>query len=221
MGKSVAESAIVLLGGTFDPVHNGHLRVAMELADALPEAQIRLLPCQQPVHKAATGADQHQRVAMLQLAITGEPQLLIDQQELQRQTPSYTVLTLEAMRQQVGNERSLCWVIGMDSLLSLPRWHRWQELLELANLIVVARPGWEWPSQGEVAEWLHGCAVHDMGAVPLAAHGQVLRLTMPTLDISATYIRNLIRLRRSARFLLPDAVWSYLQQQRLYGAEPM
>ncbi|MFP8965696.1 nicotinate-nucleotide adenylyltransferase [Pokkaliibacter sp. CJK22405] len=218
MAISVPDSTpLVLLGGTFDPVHAGHLRLAMEIADALPDAAIRLLPCQLPVHKAAAGASVEQRLAMLEHAIADEPRLNIDTQELDRDTPSYTILTLEATRQRIGCERPLFWVIGMDSLVNLPSWQRWQEMTDFCHLLVIARPGWHWPESGEAADWLKHHGVSELSDGFSDSHGQILTLTMPTLQVSATYIRQLIGQGRSPRYLIPDSVWNFIQQQQLYA----
>ncbi|MDG2516495.1 nicotinate-nucleotide adenylyltransferase [Lysobacter soli] len=130
----------VYYGGTFDPVHAGHLSVACEVRDALG-AQVFLVPAADPPHKDATHADAEARARMLDLAIAGEPGLKVDRRELHRDGPSYTVDTLRGLRAELGPEMPLVWMIGGDSLLQLNTWHRWRELFDLAHVLVVARPG--------------------------------------------------------------------------------
>lgn len=130
----------VYYGGTFDPVHAGHLSVACEVRDALG-AQVFLVPAADPPHKDATHADADARARMLDLAIAGEPGLKVDRRELHRDGPSYTVDTLRGLRAELGPEMPLVWMIGGDSLLQLNTWHRWRELFDLAHVLVVARPG--------------------------------------------------------------------------------
>ena len=130
----------VCYGGTFDPVHNGHLAIARDVRDAL-QAQVYLLPAADPPHKDDTHADALQRARMLDLAVAGEPGLKVDRRELRREGPSYTVDTLLELRAELGPQPSLVWMVGGDSLLKLDTWHRWRELFELAHVLAVARPG--------------------------------------------------------------------------------
>lgn len=127
-------------GGTFDPVHAGHLSVAREVRDAL-QAQVFFVPAADPPHKDATHADADARARMLDLAIAGEPGLKVDRRELHRAGPSYTVDTLRELRAEAGRDVPLVWMIGGDSLLQLHTWHRWRELFRLAHVLAVARPG--------------------------------------------------------------------------------
>lgn len=131
---------LVCYGGTFDPVHNGHLAVARTVRDAL-SAQVALLPAHDPPHKGPTRADAVQRAGMLDLAVNGEPGLCVDRRELGRKGPSWTVDTLTELRSELGIEAPIAWLIGADSLLQLTSWHRWRELFELAHILVVDRPG--------------------------------------------------------------------------------
>ncbi|MGD8175745.1 nicotinate-nucleotide adenylyltransferase [Marinimicrobium sp. ARAG 43.8] len=210
---------IGLLGGTFDPVHLGHLRMALEAREALALDEVRLLPCHQPPHRAAPNVDSAQRTEMLRRALADCPTLALDDRELRRDGPSYTVDTLQSLRQSEGDDARLVWILGGDAFLGLTQWHRWQALLDYAHLLVIDRPGWSLPAKGELAEWLdrHRVAPDDLLDTPAGAVAvQSLRL----LPISATEIRSLIREGRSPQFLLPEPVWHYIRQHRLYEAGP-
>lgn len=215
-------STIALFGGTFDPVHFGHLRMALELGEALAVDEMRLLPSHRPAHRETPGVSAGHRRRMLEIALAGCPELQLDDRELRRGGATYTVDTLEELRAELGAEVSLSFCMGLDSLLTLPSWHRWQRLLELAHLVVVARPGWQLPVRGDgagqgdaVARLLerHAGGVEDLHAEP---GGRLLVREQTLLPISATHIRQLVAGGRSPRFLLPAAVVEYIQNHQLY-----
>jgi nicotinate-nucleotide adenylyltransferase len=145
--------AIGILGGTFDPIHFGHLRTALELCDALNLAQVRLIPCYQPVHRKLPAASPQQRLAMVKEAIAGEPALQVDTCEIDRQGPSYTIDTLQILSKNFPNT-PLCMIMGIDALLSFSSWHRWEEILTLSHLIVAHRPQYQLPHTGIIANLL-------------------------------------------------------------------
>ena len=206
---------IGFFGGTFDPVHFGHLRLALELKQQLQLDELRLLPCFIPPHRATPRVSAQERLQMLQLALADCPELGWDARELQRNAPSYTYDTLCELRSELGAEASLCWCMGMDSLVGLDTWHRWQELIGLAHLVVVARPGWALPTTGPVAELV---ARHraQPGELHTAAAGKLIVCEARLLPISASEIRAQIGAGQSPQFLLPDSVWRYIREQQLY-----
>lgn len=206
---------IGFFGGTFDPIHLGHLRLALELKQQLKLDELRLLPCYIPPHRATPSASAPQRLQMLQLALADCPELGWDARELQRNAPSYTYDTLSELRSELGAEASLCWCMGMDSFVSLDSWHRWQELIELAHLVVVARPGWALPTSGPVAELVAQHRAQPQ-ALHTAAAGKLVVCEARLLPISATEIRTQIGAGQSPQFLLPDSVWRYIREQQLY-----
>jgi nicotinate-nucleotide adenylyltransferase len=205
-----------IFGGTFDPVHLGHLRLALELKQQLNLDEMRLLPCYLPPHRATPSVSAAQRVEMLRIALRDCTELQLDERELARAKPSYTYDTLCELRAEVGKEVSLCLCMGMDSFTTLDTWHRWQELIQLAHLVVVARPGWELPATGVVAELLnrHGAAEQQLLQ---SAAGAVVMVAPRLMPISATEIRQLIKEGKSPQFLLPDNVWHYIREQHLYS----
>ncbi|WP_444923280.1 nicotinate-nucleotide adenylyltransferase [Microbulbifer sp. DLAB2-AF] len=212
---------IALFGGTFDPVHFGHLRMALELRQALGFDEMRLLPSHQPRHRQSPGVSSRQRSEMLALALAGCDELQLDERELQRGGDTYTVDTLEALREELGPQVSISFCMGTDSLLTLHRWHRWQRLLELAHLVVVTRPGWHLPEasaatgNAELAKLLqqHRGTVADLHKY---ASGRLVLRAQTLLPISATQIRQLLGSGQSPRFLLPATVLQYIEDHQLY-----
>lgn len=202
-------------GGTFDPIHNGHLRMALELSEALAFDEFSLVPCRQPPHRASPGCSDQVRAEMVALALEGCDRLQLDERELKRDDISYSIATLQQLRAEYGDAVSLCWCVGMDSLVNLSSWYRWRELLDFAHLVVVARPGWQLPGSGDVGQWL---SQHRAGPEVLRekSSGHVIIQPLSLLDISATDIRRRVADGNSVQFLTPNAVWQYIQQHRLY-----
>ena len=205
-----------VLGGTFDPVHYGHLRSALELVERLNLERLRLMPCARPPHRAAPPCSPEHRAAMVELAVAGEPRLVCDTRELHRAGKSYTIDSLEELRAALGAETGLCMVLGCDAVLGITHWHRWRELLDWAHIIVLARPGWELPQTGEVASWLRQHRLGDREALSERPAGGILIEELRPLDISSTEIRHLLGAGLSARYLLPRSVLEYIETHQLY-----
>lgn len=205
-----------MFGGTFDPIHHGHLRSAVELVEGLGLECLHLVPCATPPHRERPNCPATCRADMVELAIRGESRLICDRRELQREGPSWTVDSLLELRDEYGEHRPLCLVVGCDALLGLPQWHRWQELLALAHVVVIARPGWELPQRGKMADWLGHHRLMDATALCRRPGGGVLVQVLRPLPISATEIRRLCATAHSPRFLLPDAVLEYIVDNGLY-----
>jgi len=208
---------IGLFGGTFDPVHYGHLRCALELQEALRFAEFHLVPCRIPPHRGVPHASAEQRLEMLNAALDGTVGLSIDSRELARPGPSYSVDTLREVRAEIG-ATPLCLIIGMDAFNGLDRWHRWEELIDLAHIVVAHRPGWTPPEQGPVADLLHRQGVVDVQPLRMQPAGCVLPWTVTGLDISASAIRAMVAAGRNPRYLLPDAVLEIIAREHLYAA---
>jgi nicotinate-nucleotide adenylyltransferase len=205
---------IGILGGTFDPVHCGHLRPALELLTDLDLQEVRLVPCRIPPHRPAPIAGAEQRVAMLRVAVAGEPALCVDTRELSRPGPSYTVDTLAALRAELG-ATPLCLILGADAFAALDTWHRWGALIELAHLVVMRRPG-KMRLHSAVREHLHGRYVEHATTLAQRPCGHVLECSVTQLAISATHIRSLLARGKSPRYLLPDSVLELIRRERLY-----
>ena len=205
-----------VFGGTFNPVHYGHLRSALELVERLQLTQLRLMPCAVPPHREQPGCSAQHRAAMVELAVAAEPALACDTRELARAGVSYTIDSLIELRTELGRDTSLCLVMGCDAVLDISAWHRWQELLEWAHIVVIARPGWQLPAAGAVAQWLQthrlapGKNLHDSAA------GRIVVEELRPLAISSTEIRDLLASGHSVRYLLPEPVLDYIQKHSLY-----
>jgi nicotinate-nucleotide adenylyltransferase len=209
------KKTIGILGGTFDPIHFGHLRIALELHQQLRWQEVRFIPCRKPVLHKTTQASAQQRLTMLRKAIKNQPGFVIDDRELRRDTPSYTIDTLISLREELGDV-ALCLILGSDSVNNLPSWHRWQELIRLAHLVIVPRPGHPLLTSGPVAKLIQQYRTVTPNQLQHNAAGRILITPLTPLPISATEIRRQITKGLSPRYLLPDAVYTYIQQQNLY-----
>lgn len=209
--------ALGIFGGTFDPVHIGHLRTALELRLHLGLSEMRLMPCGDPPHKGILQTPAADRLAMVKLAVEGEPGLQVDDREIKRGGLSYTIETLTELRAQVGSNVPLCLCIGMDSLVHLNSWHRWRELTDYCHIVVAARPGWHAPSTGEVGHWLTVHQTKDSTLLLQQPAGRIYLAEMRLLPISATDIREAMGVGHSIRYLTPDSVINYIKQQGLYS----
>ena len=205
-----------VFGGTFNPVHYGHLRSALELVERLQLQQVRLMPCAVPPHREVPGCAAEHRAAMVELAVAGESSLACDTRELRRPGPSYTIDSLVELREELGDGFSLCLVMGCDAVLQIPTWHRWRDLLDWAHIVVIARPGWQLPGSGEVAEWLQAHRLASSEPLLQQAAGGIVVEQLRPLAISSTEIREQLAAGHSVRYLLPEPVLEYIQQHSLY-----
>lgn len=210
-------TAVGIFGGTFDPVHFGHLRAAVEAREKLGLADFRLLPAGLPPHRSDTFANGEQRLEMLRLALDGCTDLRVDDREVRRAGYSYMVDTLAEIRGEAG-EAPLLLMIGQDAANALDRWHEWRRLFDLAHLVVMRRPDAHFNCRGELRRQIEGRRVHEAVKLLQQPAGRVLSLEITQLDISSTQIRSLLATGCSARFLLPDRVIDYICEQGLYGA---
>jgi len=204
-----------IFGGTFDPIHYGHLRTAFELQQALRLQEMRFLPAGNPPHRQQPLAGAQLRLQMVRAATEGHRGFVVDDREVRKEGPSYSVETLAELRQEFP-QRSLCLIVGMDAFLSLPKWHQWQELLQLSHLVVAHRPGWRAPASGPLGELLvdHGTGriadLHD------SSHGHIFIHAVTQLEISSTELRLLIASQRDPRFLMPDSVRKIIMETGCY-----
>jgi nicotinate-nucleotide adenylyltransferase len=197
--------AIGIFGGTFAPIHNGHLRLALELRERLQLARVHVVPGANPPHRAAPAVSPQRRLEWTRLACDGEPCLVVDDREIRRNGPSYTFDTLKELRQESGSA-PLVLLLGDDAANSLHTWHRWRELFELANLVFVERPYEPAAPAPELAAFLRGRRVTVADDLLARPAGSWLSVSIPPLAISSTRIRRLLAAGRSIRGLVPEAV---------------
>jgi nicotinate-nucleotide adenylyltransferase len=204
--------AIGILGGTFDPIHHGHLRPAQEALQKLALTEVRFVPGGHPPHRPAPVATSAQRLAMVELAIRGVPDFRVDDRELRRAGPSYTVLTLESLRAELGGV-PLCLLIGMDQFRGFESWHRWQEIPELAHIAVLSRPG---TRPGTLPAWAKARVAEDHSVLQRTPAGRLVFLDVSPQDISGSRIRTVLAQGGSVAGMLPEAVLEYIQANHLY-----
>ena len=206
---------IGIYGGTFDPIHFGHLRSALEVAEQLSLTKVLMILSAQPPHRDTPQVSIQHRWQMLQLALSGQSRLIADDREILRDGPSYTYDTLLAVREEVG-DAPLCLILGGDVFARLTTWYRWQELLDLAHIVVMRRAGESvrWGSQ--VKQYYAKVATGESSALSLAPAGAIYELDVTPLDISATSIRQRLLAGREVRYLIPDSVLMYIEQNKLY-----
>lgn len=215
MNNHIPDEPLALFGGTFDPVHYGHLRCADEARQKLNLHQLYLLPAGNPVHRATPQASAGQRLEMLQLAQTEFPSLAIDSRELRRGGPSYMVDTLQELRSEFPH-RSVLLLVGQDAANRLHTWYQWEQLFSLTNLVILTRPGEAADYRHDLARQIQTRLVTQVDELAGSEHGCVLQLQVSPIDISATTIQSVMRLGRSPKSMLPAAVMDYIDENRLY-----
>ena len=203
---------IGILGGTFDPIHYGHLRSALELKELFELDHVRLIPCAQPVHRDSPTATATQRLEMLQLAVKNQTDFIVDTQELQRAGGSYTFDTLTALRSNYPKVPLLLF-IGSDAFNDFTTWFRWKELFNLAHVVVITRPN---ATLNPLNEFFKNHLTNDKKILKQEVAGLLFFQQITQLEISATAIRGMITTRKNPCFLLPDAVIDYIYQHQLY-----
>jgi nicotinate-nucleotide adenylyltransferase len=211
-------AVIGILGGTFDPVHCGHLRLAVEMQEQLGLDAVRLVPVGTPPHRAPPSASAKARLHMLRAAVEGAEGLCVDARELERGGWSYMVDTLGSLRQSFP-QYALCLILGMDAFCGLESWHQWQRLLQLAHLGVADRPGTHPPKESHLGSLLASALVDDPAHLRSRRAGCIVLRSIPAMDISATQIRTLIAQGRSVRYLVPDNVFDLIMTGGIYANE--
>lgn len=207
---------IGIFGGTFDPIHYGHLRTAFEMLQALRFDEVRFMPCGNPPHRDAPIADAELRLQMVKTAVDAQPGFVVDDRELQREGPSYSVDTLTALRGEFPS-RPLGLIIGMDAFLGLPQWYHWREILRLSHIVVAHRPGWKAPDIGPLRDLLAAAGTHRIDDLHRNLSGHIYIHDVTQLEISSSEIRELVALGRDPRFLMPDGVRELIANSGCYA----
>lgn len=208
---------IGMLGGTFDPVHLGHLRSAVEVREALGLDWLHMIPAPQPPLRNSPQVSPNQRYELLKKGIADTPGIIADGRELRREGPSYSVDTLSELRSEYGKEVPLSMIIGFDAFLRLTKWRKVDDIFTLAHLVVIARPGYQTPWPLALKELVGNREVDSVATLMQRPCGSMLSLTLPSMmAISATYVRERLNAGRSVRYLLPEAVEKSILQQGLY-----
>ena len=205
----MAARPLAIFGGTFDPVHIGHLSVAWEASELL-DADVHLMPASVPPHRPPPTASADQRVAMLSAALQGQSRLILDSRELQRSGPSYTIDTLIELRAEQG-DRPLVLLIGADAFAGLPSWDRWLEIFDVAHIGVLSRPGIDATLPDALLQFINDRRVESAAEWHGTPAGKVIELTVTPLEISATRIRELLAAGRDPRYLLPAGLFDDAQ----------
>ena len=203
---------IGLLGGTFNPIHFGHLRPTLDMAEQLGLKTVHIIPAKLPPLRAKPTISAEHRLAMVKLAIATEARFILDVREFQRNKVSYTLDTLISIRKERGNAVSLCWMMGMDAYHQFTQWHQWQKILQLCHLVVAHRPNYS-PDENKQLNRYHTPHLGDLSRNPA---GKIHFIAVTQLDISATMLRQYRKDNRSLRYLLPDAVYNYINENKLY-----
>jgi nicotinate-nucleotide adenylyltransferase len=210
------QAPIGVFGGTFDPIHFGHLRTGYELLQLLALEEVRYLPCGLPPHRGMPVASAETRLEMVRAAVAGHPGLVVDDRELHRDGPSYSVDTLGDLRQDLPG-RSLCLIVGMDAFLGFPSWSRWREIFELAHVVVARRPGWTAPDMGELEAVLEQRQTARVKDLHEAASGRIYIHAVTQLEISSTAIRQMVSAGQEPRFLMPDETVEIIKRSGCYS----
>ena len=209
----MSDAGIVLFGGSFNPIHHGHLIIARAVAERLGAGRLVLVPSAAPPHKHGEDlADVHDRLAMARRAVAGDPAFEVSDAEVRRSGPSYTYLTVEEFRRSLGADVPLYWLIGADTLPELHTWYRVRELTDLCRIVTAVRPGYEHPDLSPLAHVFSKDCVRQLAEAVLPT---------PRIDISATDIRQRVRSGQSIRYLVPEPVREYIEQHGLYRPRPI
>jgi nicotinate-nucleotide adenylyltransferase len=206
---------LAILGGTFDPVHFGHLRSAVEVREALQVDEVRLVPAFIPAHRAEPGCSAAQRLKMLHLGIADSPLLRVDDREMRRGGRSYMIDTLHSVRAEVGDSESLSLVLGVDAFNLIHEWHRWREIIDVAHLVVLARPDSHIDVNADVEAWMQDRRA-ESAQLQDRSGGLICELQLTQLAISATMIRHRVRAGEPIEYLLPARVIDYIRREALY-----
>lgn len=211
---------IGILGGTFDPIHNGHIRLALEAQKQFELGQVRLIPVNIPPHRSVPAVSTEHRLAMMELAIANEPTLSVDLRELESEDISFTINTLKSLREEFADD-TFCLIAGIDTFNKIDSWKDWQDLLDYAHIIVANRPETltDKPTNDispELQRWIEKHQITDHTLLKNNLSGNIVFINIPMLDISSSMIRQLNSEHKSLKDLLPNTIQTYIKDNHLY-----
>jgi nicotinate-nucleotide adenylyltransferase len=217
MKRTISQAGVLgIFGGTFDPVHHGHLRAAFELKTRLDIDRVHFVLAATPPHRGRPDASVELRLKMLEAALAGESDCLVDRREIDRDGPSYSIDTARSLRDEYP-DHVLCLLLGMDAFLGLPEWHEWEQLLGVVNIVVARRPGASLPEGGELGRLLGDCQLTPDEQSTWQLAGQIIIQDVTQLEISSTDLRNSIRAGIEPKYLVPDSVWQLIETSGCYA----
>jgi len=205
-----------IFGGSFDPIHFGHIKSALALLERFDFEQIRFIPCQLSPHKESAHASVSHRWQMLNLVCSSHEKFIADNRELKRQAPSYTIDTLLELREEFGEQEVLVLVIGVDAFLSFCKWHRYEEILSQCHILLMQRTGYSMPGSGCEKEYYDLKSSKDFKMLSSTPCGNIYTSELEKFDISSTTIRKIISQGQQPKYLLPGNVWNYIRRNKLY-----
>jgi nicotinate-nucleotide adenylyltransferase len=211
------ESGLAVFGGTFDPIHNGHLASAKAIRKLLGTRTLKLVPSFLPPHREAPGSTAEQRLAMIEIAVAEDNGLEVDDRELVRQGISYTIETLDSFRAELGKVQPLYFVLGFDAYCLLYEWKQWQQLTQRCHLVVLTRPGFQGEIPVEIAAWAEDKIVEAPGSLKELSHGGIVYTTLVQVEVSATELRVSFGEGRRPTGKMPEKVIDYAIKHGLYG----
>ena len=213
---TIKSKRIGLLGGSFDPIHFGHIKPSIQLAKQHQLQSVRLIPCKISPFKDSTFTTAQHRWNMISI-ISGNSELFeADARELERDTPSYTYETLSEIAQEVSSDSTLFWIMGEDSLPEFPDWYQAEKIMELCHVLVMRRPGYEASEKIEASAWLKSYMCEDASKLDEKQHGYIYMTDVELFEISSTQIRQTLQAGEQPRFMLPGGVWNYIKRNNLY-----
>ena len=204
------------MGGSFDPIHFGHIKPSLELAQSCRLDKIILLPCKVSPFKEHTYASSLHRWNMVSMIAANSDAFIADARELERAEPSYTVTTLTELSQEIGEQHKLFWILGADALQDFSEWYQAEEIMRLAHVLVLARPGYELPQDQAKREWLEKYLCTDFDELEATDFGRIYQTGTQMLDISSTRIRTMIGEGEQPKYMVPGGVWNYIKRNQLY-----
>lgn len=212
----MSSNPIGIFGGTFDPVHFGHLRMVQEVAEYCSLESVRMIPAGIPPHRSRPQCEAIHRLEMVRIAASGNPLLVPDDRETRKTMPCYSVETLTELRSELGKDKPICLMVGADAFLGLATWHEWERIFDLAHVIVAQRPGFDLALKGPLSEEYEKRREKDPAVLRHLPSGKILNVDITLLDISSSMIRQCLARGKSVRYLLPDAVLDYIRSHGLY-----